>query len=466
MRSTTAARWVILCASRGMGAAHKSLGGSILVATSAHHIVRVTVRVSVAAFHRDIDVTLPTSSTFAEVLPELARLVDLPQIHRPWEISTAGGAPLDMHAPLYQQKLFDGSVIVLRPQEPVPPPVVRDAADALVHTAQSARSARGIDAAASLTGLIALLALAFAAAPLPLALAGVGLAAVCIAALGTSQAVFAAAPVFFAAAAGSWVAGPKDAWQGSDLALGVIAAALSLVVATGAGVALQLVGPFFAALAATAALLSTVGAGGAWLPGELAPCALVVLAGVLAVLVTPGAAARAAGLKVPRVPTAGEEFDRSDDYQWDVDKRSANAATIAAGISAGIAVTCVPALAWMAWRGGAWVAVFCLCTAGALLIHAMRHHWAVPRACLAAVALVAVAASAVALARVDAHPALIALDAAVAVVALSTVAWSNRVSELEPTTIAWFERCEAAAIIAVIPLAVYLTGLFDLIRGL
>lgn len=454
-----------------MGAAHNSLGGSILVATSAHHIVRVTVRVSVAAFHRDIDVTLPTSSTFAEVLPELARLVDLPQVHRPWEISTAGGAPLDMHAPLYQQKLFDGSVIVLRPQEPVPPPVVRDAADALVYTAQSARSARGIDAAASLTGLVALLALAFAAAPLPLALAGVGLAAVCIAALGTSQAVFAAAPVLFAAAAGTWVAGRPDAalgqhWQESDLALGVIAAALAGVVTTGAGVALRLAGPFFAACVLTVALLGTVGAAGAWLPGPLAPCALVVLTGIVAVLFTPGVATRAAGLKVPRVPTAGEEFDRSDDYQRDVDTRSANAATIAAGISAGIAASSVPALAWMAWRGGAWVTVFCLCAAGALIIHAMRHHWPVPRVCLAAVSLVAVAASAVALARTDAHPALIALVAAVALVAASTVAWSNRVFELEPTTIVWFERLEAAAIIAVIPLALHVSGLFDLIRGL
>ena len=60
-----------------------------MVATSAHHVVRVTVRVSVVAFHRDIDVTLPTSSTLAEVLPELARLVELPEVHRPWQATTA-----------------------------------------------------------------------------------------------------------------------------------------------------------------------------------------------------------------------------------------------------------------------------------------------------------------------------------------------------------------------------------------
>mgnify|MGYP002719820568 CR=1 FL=1 len=90
-----------------------------MVATSAHHIVRVTVRISVVAFHRDIDVTLPTSSTLAEVLPELARLVELPEVHRPWQATTAGGAVLDMHTPLYALKLHDGATVSLHPQEPL-----------------------------------------------------------------------------------------------------------------------------------------------------------------------------------------------------------------------------------------------------------------------------------------------------------------------------------------------------------
>ncbi|QYH20231.1 hypothetical protein JKI95_04765 [Corynebacterium aquatimens] len=86
-----------------------------MVATSAYHVVRVTVRVSVVTLHRDIDVTLPTSSTLAEVLPELARLIDIPEIHRPWVASTAAGMPLDMHTPLHRLKLADGSIITLSP---------------------------------------------------------------------------------------------------------------------------------------------------------------------------------------------------------------------------------------------------------------------------------------------------------------------------------------------------------------
>lgn len=438
------------------------MGGRILVATSAHHIVRVTVRLSVAAFHRDIDLTLPTSSTFAEVLPEIARLVDMPEIHRPWEISTVGGAPLDMHTPIYQLKLHDGSVVILRPQEVIPPPVVRDAADALREAGESARDIRGLDAAASYAGLVALLVLALGFFTLPQALALTGLAAVCLAVAGRSRVVFYAVPVLFALCAGLWVAG--GSW--SDAALGVFAGAAAAVVSVGAGFALGLAGAALVTLVCTICVLAAVGAVGAWLPSPLAAPALVVLGAVLAVMATPGIATRAAGLTVPRVPTAGEEFDRSDDYQPDVDARSRAAASVASALSLGIAVCAVPALGVIGWAGGAWVFVFCLCVAGALVIHASRQHWVVPRSCLTAVSLAAVIAAAVSVTRADVHPALVVCAVAVALAACTAVVWASKVPELEPTTVVWFERAESAAIIAVIPLAVHLTGLFTMIRGL
>ena len=64
------------------------------------------------------------------------------------------------------------------------------------------------------------------------------------------------------------------------------------------------------------------------------------------------------------------------------------------------------------------------------------------------------------------HPACIAVAALAAIAAAATVARAPRVPDVEPTTIVWFERAEIAATIAVIPLAVHLTGLFGLIRGL
>ena len=438
-----------------------------MVATSAHHIVRVTVRISVVAFHRDIDVTLPTSSTLSEVLPELARLVELPEVHRPWQATTAGGAVLDLHTPLYALKLHDGATVALRPQEPAPPPVVRDAADALAGAAESARQVRGLDAAATFAGLAALLLLARVFSPWPVALGAVALLALAVASIGRSRAAFAAVPLLAGLAAGAWVVGGGDGDVGdpSSLGLGALAGLLAAAVSVGVGVALGLAGAAQVAFTAAVCVLAGAGAAGVWLPDLLAPPALTVLTGVLGVMATPGAATRAAGLTVPRVPTAGEEFDRSDDYQHDVDARSAAAAAIASAISAAIAACCVPALFWLGRAGGAWTFAFCLGVAAALVVYASRQHWSVPRACLTAVALAAVVAAAAAAAQTG-HPACIAVAALAALAAAATVAWAPRVPDVEPTTIVWFERAEIAATIAVIPLAVHLTGLFDMIRGL
>lgn len=428
--------------------------------------MRVTVRISVVAFHRDIDVTLPTSSTLAEVLPELARLVELPEVHRPWQATTAGGAVLDMHTPLYALKLHDGATVSLHPQEPTPPPVVRDAADALAGAAESARQIRGLDAAATFAGLTAVLLLARVFAPWPVALGAVALLALAVASIGRSRPAFAPVPLLAGLAAGAWVAGGGDAGTNSvSLGFGALAALLTAAVAVGIGVALGLAGAAQVAFTAAVCVLGGAGAAGVWLPGPLAPPSLTVLTGVLGVVATPGAATRAAGLTVPRVPTAGEEFDRSDDYQHDVDARSAAAATIASAISAAIAACCVPALWWLGRAGGEWTFAFCLGVAAALVVYASRQHWAVPRACLTAVAVSAVIAAAAAAAKTG-HPACIGIAALAAIAAAATVAWAPRVPDVEPTTIVWFERAEIAATIAVIPLAVHLTGLFGLIRGL
>lgn len=443
-------------------------GGRVLVATSAHHIVRVTVRVSVAAFHRDIDVTLPTSSTFAEVLPELARLVELPQIHRPWEISTAGGRPLDMHTPLYALKLHDGAVIALRPKEPIAPPVVRDAADALAHAGRNARSVRGLDTAATLVGLACIALLLSMFAPSPATFAVTGLCALTLAAVAKSPAVFAAAPLCLGWAAATWVIGGTEPnLHSTDVALGALAGVVTAFITVGIGVALRLAGPALVAFAVTVGVLSGIGMLGTWLPAANAPAALSVLTGLFTVAATPGIATRAAGLAVAHVPTAGEEFDRADEYQPDVDARSRVATTIASAVTAGISTVSIPALLQIGSSGGAWNFVFCTCIAGALVVYASRHHWAATRIALMAIALAAVIASAISIVRIDdPHPALITIAVLTALAATTTVLWARRVPDLEPTTVVWFERAEIAALIAVIPLAVHLTGVFDLIRGL
>lgn len=441
-----------------------------MVATSAYHVARMTVRVSVVTMHRDIDVTVPTSSTLAEILPELARLIDLPDIHRPWQASTVGGAPLDMHTPLHKLRLFDGSIINLHPQEPPSPPAVRDAAEALGRTADGVADTVNLAAAAGLTGAVCVAILTGGAlgASLSVALCACAGVLASLAWATRSRALFGLVPACAAAAAGVWVAGPSPTWVDStEPALGVLAGGLAAGVCLGAGAALRLVGPRTAAIYLGVSAIAAVAAIGAWLPAPDAPAALAVLAGVITVTVTPALASRAAGLAIPRIPTAGEELSGSDGYQSDVDARCANAVANADALCVAAALGIVPGLAVLAYGGGAWVEAFALCTAGAVGIHALRHRYPTSRAALGFAALAAVVAASVAAMRThEAHPAMLVIAALAACGVGTAPLWRRSVADLEPTTVVWFERAEMASLIAIIPLAVQLTGFFAMVRGL
>lgn len=440
-----------------------------MVAASTHHLVRVTVRISAVTFHRSIDLSVPTASTFSEILPEIARLIDLPEIGRPWEFTTAAGAPLDPHTPLHNMRLRDGQVLALRPQEPVEPPVVRDAAESLAATAAAGAPRAGIDAIASLAGIAAVGVLAAAHTTLTAGVGAAALAALVVGIVARSRVLVPAGAVLAGAACGIWAAGAEAAaWPlNGSAALGVITAAAVTAVVVGGGAVLGLVDTRSGSGVLTACAVLTVGALGVWLPSPLAPAAAVVLAALIAVMLTPAVATRGAGLRIPRVPTAGQEFSIADDYQDDVDDRTRTARRITDGMSGGTTVCALPALAATAFAGGPWVLAFCLCVAGALIVHASRHHSTAPRLCLAVTAMTAVACGVAAVARMDnPHPALVVCAGAVAAAAASSAIWARRVPDLEPTTLVWLERAEAAAIIAVLPLAVHLTGAFELIRGL
>lgn len=440
-----------------------------MVAASTHHVVRVTVRVSAVTYHHSIDVTLPTASTFAEILPELARLIDLPEIGRPWEFTTAGGAPLDPHTPLHNMRVRDGQVLALRPEEHVDPPVVRDAAESLAAASAGEGPRAGIDTVSSLAGIIAAGLLVAALTNLVIGIGAAALVALSIGAISRSQTVFPAGAVLAGVACGTWAGGEEAlAWPiNSSAALGVIAASATVAVLIGGGAVLRLVGTRCGTALLTVSALSAGGALGSWLPSPHAPAATVVLLGLTVVMLTPAVATRGAGLRIPRVPTAGQEFSIADDYQDDVDLRTRQARAITDGLGVGTAVCMIPALVSIAAVGGGWIFAFCLCVAGALIVHASRHHSTAPRLSLALSAVTAVACAVAAVARMGAaHPALLVLAGIVALTAASATIWARYVPDLEPTTLVWLERAEAAAIIAVMPLAVYLTGFFTLIRGL
>ncbi|SDS48345.1 type VII secretion integral membrane protein EccD [Corynebacterium timonense] len=437
-----------------------------MVATSAHHVVRVTVRIDVVSFHRDVDLTLPTSSTLSEVFPELARMVELPEVHRPWQATTVAGAPLDMNTPLYQHKLRDGSVIVLRPQELVHPPVVRDAAESLAAAADGAASLRGLDAVTSLVGCAVLAAAVAPFIGVVAACAGAAAAAAVLGLYSGSRLLYLAGALAASAACGAWVAGPPAQWAATDPALGVLAAAATLAVLTGGGVLVSLLDAPTTAASLTTALLCAAAAAGAWLPSPSAPAAVAVTGALLAAAAAPGVATRAAGLRVPRIPTAGEELAAADGYQPDVDARARRARATLAGIAVGCALVAAPALVWLAWDADVWATVLCLCVLGAVAFHATRHHYRVPRVALSAIALAAALACGIAAARMEpTHPAAVVLAGIVGLACASAVAWAPRLPDLEPTTVVWLERAEAVALVAALPVAAYVVGVFDLVRG-
>ena len=439
-----------------------------MVATSAHHIVRVTVRVDVVSFHRDVDLTLPTSSTLGEVLPELARLVELPAVHRPWQATTAAGTPLDMHTPLYQLRLRDGSVLVLRPLEPVSPPVVRDAAESLAAAAGEEQRMSGLDTAASAAGCVALAAVTVPFAPGAAALTVAAVPLLFLGVAAHSRALYLLGILSSTAACAAWVAGPASTWAGpTDPALGALAGAGVLALLAGSGAALRLLDTTVTAILLTAGALACLTAAGAWLPARQAPAAVAVLGALLALAAAPGTATRVAGLRVPRIPTAGEEFSLSDGYQPDVDDRARQARSVAAGMTTGAGVAAVPALLVLGWWSGPWPMALCACSLGAVTFHAARLHYRLPRTALTAVALAAVVACGVAGGRmVPVHPAALAVAVVFGLAAASAVLWVPRIPDLEPTTVVWFERAEAVALIASLPVAVHVAGMFTLARGL
>ena len=441
-----------------------------MAVSATHHIVHVTIRIDVASLHRDIDLSLPTSSSLYELIPEIARFVELPQLHRPWAFTNVAGIPLDGHAPLYQLKMRNGATVVMRPQEQAAPPVIRDAAHSLSAAAASARDVRGLHIGATMLGLLCIAAVAGTVGGVAFGAGLAAAAALVLSLAARSSAVYVAFLCTAPFAVGTWVAGPPATWDGSsDTAIGMLAAAITAVSCVVIGAMLRLCGAAVATFAAVCALLLAAASLGAWLPQHHAGAAVVVLLGLLLVMLTPHIATAAAGLKVPRIPTAGEEFDRSDVYQHDVDTRSLTALTVSAAIACAVTTCCLPALYGIATMDAAlgWRVALAGCMAGALLIHAVRHHYPTPRIALTALALGALGA--VVLATVyepSPHPAFLVAAGCIAIVCATAVIWSRRVPDLEPTTVVWFERAEAAAIIAVIPLAVHLTGLFDLIRGL
>ena len=435
------------------------------------HSIHVTVRIHAGHTRKEADISLPLSSSLGEVLGELLVLVDVPPAPILWRATTAAGKTISMTTPLDRTSLEDGSVLVLSPDAPAPAPIVRDAAEALAADVSAAQFSglAGFWGAAGLIAVGALLA----------------------AALSPAVGCTAAAIIGFVLAA--WTR------RGSLLAASHVAAGLAGALSTG--------GPFFtgpsgtaipaaplvataAAVGAVAVLSHLVRIGGLRARASAATWCLLVLIGLLGpapllaatVALLAGAplfTTRLAGLRVPQLPTAGQDLSISDEDPTDNSLKARRAGQAYEGIAVGCTLAGVPSLLLVALNAheGATVIVsqaLCLSVAGGVIVHAARHARPVAAWALGIYGLAAAcAAVAVPLREWQLLSApttgtwvLCVVAGLVIAAMLSVPVWAGKLRQIEPTTIVWFERAEALALAACLPLSAHVAGLFELIRGL
>lgn len=441
---------------------------------SVDHVLRLTTRFQIGTYLREADVAVPAGSTLAEVIPEIVTLVGAPRISRPWLATTAAGTPLDPAVPLHQTSLDHGAVVVLSPRHEGSLPVIRDAAEALAESDGDAGT-RGQAAAGAVTGTLALLLLAATHLPWSQALALAAGAALLL--LLARREVRVLAPVICLLAAGAAAAvvleGARPEELTSPHTLGWAALGAAAVTAT---VLLLLIvlrgtGPRTAAATATLLGLTAVGSVGAFLPAHaadpaVAAAALVCAAGVVFIGQLPDLVIRVAGLRVPRLPTAGQDLGVADaDHSAVTDQRAGRARHLHDGAALGAAVLLAPALLTVGSHGGGFAQALCVAVLGAVVLHASRHRQAVPSWSWMSVGLVACLAGVWA-ATDPGHPAQWVPAVVGTAAALTAPLWAPRVPEVEPTTVVWWERAESLALAASLPLAAHLAGFFVLIRGL
>lgn len=299
-------------------------------------VATVSARVTVVAPLTRVDVTLPADATVAELVPQLVRLVGVPEQDPAassggWLLSRLGGEPFEVARTVAALGVADGDLLYLTPRnEQAPPAVFDDVVDAVARassdlpggwTPLTARRAALGAATAVLVGCGGLLPasgigagqVALAAGVVSVLLLGVSAALSRAFADSTAGAVTACAAVGYGVlgavalpAAGATAAADRLLLQVvyGGVTLAVLAVGALLLVADAAAV--------FVGTAATGFLVTVAGLGaGLTAARPVSVAAVAAAVTVLALPVLPALALRLGRLRTPAVPTSLEEF-RSD----------------------------------------------------------------------------------------------------------------------------------------------------------
>jgi type VII secretion integral membrane protein EccD len=449
-----------------------------------------TSRVTIVAPRSRVDLALPSDVALADLLPTLLDVagsgaVDDPAGPREWGLSRLGGAELDTSRTPSQLDVRDGELLYLRPRgSESPAAVYDDLVDALATGTQAGRrrwtaaTTRSAGLTAAMLVLLAgAAAVPFAGPPYPVAGAvALGLAGLLILvaagfarAFGDARAgtAFALAAAVYAGIGGLVVLAPGGlaGLTVAQVAVGATAATLAAVL--GAVAVPSAARIFLGAGLVAVAGLSTVAIAAATGQPAAAGAAITVVAAYATLPLLPMLAYRLAGLPAPVVPTERDGLRQDEpavDGQAVLDRArradsylSALVATLAV-ISAGAAV--VVSLAGPAGRALAAVLG---------LLALLRARWftgLLPRLTLLLSGAVALAADAViGFLLIDRGTRLLAvLVSAVAVTAVGVAAGlaSGRPAPIWGRVV---DAIEVVLILALIPLAVLVSGAYTWIRA-
>ncbi|MCS4489588.1 type VII secretion integral membrane protein EccD [Corynebacterium sp. ES2775-CONJ] len=462
--------------------------------------IRSFIRIELGDNPQHIDLYLPGSSSLSDMMAEIFHLAHIHSHPGRYQVLTAAGIILDMHAPLKSLGLSHGDVMIIRNATATPPPLVRDAAESLAAAAPKELRTAHTPTFAAVSGAASLVGGAFLL-PLPIPLA---VTLLLVAGIFGSMSIWAklhiAIPLIslLTAVSALIAVGGSELLLSPDLlvegitatdfargwALSLAAAALTVVVVA---TVMQLLIPARGYVVFTVAYalgIFSLGLGGllyspgilvslnptmVWL-GHGLSVSIVVM--VIMLAAGPQILAKIAGLRVPLLPTIGQPLDIADKDYEESPLRTRHARTMYSGMLIAIGSWLSLATLGLLILGlreildlsifHFWL-IFALSLA--LILHAHRHRfsleiWAlwIP-AHLAGFALLPLAAllSSTSLS-------IVALIFALMMVAAPSMA--DKISTLEPTVVVWLERIELLALAAIFPLALQTAGLFSLLRGL
>lgn len=450
-------------------------------------------RVTIVAPHTRVDLALPADVPFADLLPTLLRyagerLADDPAALQGWSLSRLGGLALDASRTPAQLDVRDGELLYLRPRGADDPELVFDDVVDAVATATQERAGRWQPATTRLFGMAlglaalagGLAAILWAGPPqlasglvaLGIAIALLVMAVVQSRAIGDSRSAvaFALVSAAYGAAGGLLVFGGDRRLTELASPHVLMAATVVLLIAAIGGVGVADASPVFmgtalcgGALAIGAMIALLTGSGGA---GAAAVVAAVAL-GALPAL--PMLAYRMGRVPIPSVPAGPEEL-KADTETVDgaqVLAASRRADGFLTGMLATVATICAVAAIIVATDGFAGVALAAVI--GVVLL--ARARWFRSRDQRIPLLLAgAVGLGAAAVGGYQPSPPAIRLSVVLVVLLLIGMisigyGLTRAGRKASPVGGRVLDIVEVLLILAVIPLAVWVSGLYDWIRA-